>query len=63
MKLFQFIKNKKNKPETVSDILQTTTSDTVQSLLTLEQWGNISFALTPGRLRSILKAADKGKYY
>ena len=60
MKLFQFIKNKKNKPETVPGILQTMTSDTAQSLLTLEQWGNISFGLTPGRLRSILQAADEG---
>lgn len=60
MKLLQLIKNKKSKSDILSGTLQTTTSETAQSLLALEQWGNITFGLTPGRLRSILQAADEG---
>lgn len=60
MKLYQFFKNKKHTIDALDGTLQTTASDIAQSLLALEQWGNLTFGLTPGRLRSILQAADEG---
>lgn len=60
MNIFNLFKKQKSTSEVLAGALQTTTSETAQSLLALEQWGNITFGLTPGRLRSILQAADEG---